>query len=180
MSPTENTNSPPPILSIPELLVHALELEHESADRYLELAESMEIHHNTEVAHLFRQLAAMSEGHAQEVQSLSTGMQLPHIPPWDFKWRCPGSPEGHCDHSRISYLMTATEALEVARLNEMRCCEFYGWVAAESPDPEVRALAASMAHEEQGHVELIDTWLLDKAEHSVAPPEDLDPPNVLG
>jgi rubrerythrin len=180
MSATANPNAAAPIVSVAEFLVHALELEHESADRYLELAESMEVHYNSKVGQLFRQLAAMSEAHARDVQGRSAGMQLPHIPPWDFKWHCPGSPEGHCDHSRISYLMTATEALEVARLNEARCCDFYAWVATESPDPQVRALAAGMAEEERGHVELIDAWLRDQAGHCVAPPEDLDPPNVLG
>jgi rubrerythrin len=180
MSTTSNPTAVGPILSVAELFVHALELEHESAERYLELAESMDIHHNTEVARLFRQLAAMSEAHAREVQRRSAGMQLPHIPPWDFKWHCPGSPEGHCDHSRIGYLMTATEALEVAQLNETRSRDFYAWVAAESPDAEVRALAAAMAEEECGHVEIIDTWRRDHAEHCVAPPEDLDPPNILG
>jgi rubrerythrin len=169
-----------PIASVAEFLVHALELEHESAERYLELAESMEIHHNAEVAQLFRRLAAMSEAHAGEVQGHAAGLQLPHIPPWDFKWHCPGSPEGDCDRSRISYLMTGLEALEVAQLNETRCRDFYAGVAAGSPDPEVRLLAAAMAEEENGHVRLIDAWLRDRAGQCFAPPEDLDPPNIQG
>jgi rubrerythrin len=169
-----------PIESVAEFLAHALELEHESAERYLELAESMEVHHNAEVARLFRRLAAMSESHAQQVQRQTAGLQLPHISPWDFKWHCPGSPEGHCDHTRITYLMTAAQVLEVALLNETRSRDFYAWVAADSPDAEVRVLAGAMAAEEGEHVHLIDNWLRDQADHCVAPPEDLDPPTVQG
>jgi hypothetical protein len=37
--------NPDPIETLAELLVQALELENESAERYQELAESMEVHH---------------------------------------------------------------------------------------------------------------------------------------
>jgi rubrerythrin len=180
MSPSPTQGPQAPIESVAEFLVHALELEHESAERYLELAESMEMHHNTDVAGLFRRLADMSEAHAREVQDRAAGLQLPRIPPWGFKWRCPGSPEVDCGHSKISYLMTVVEVLEVALLNETRSRDFYAWVAIDSPDPEVRALAAEMADEEGGHVLLLDAWINDETQRMIAPSEDLDPPNVLG
>ncbi len=171
---------PDPIETLAELLVHALELENESAERYLELAESMEVHHNAPVAHLFRRLAAMSEAHAQEVQDRARGHDLPKIPPWGFKWRCPESPESDCGRANIGYLMTALQVLEVALHNETRSRDFYAWAAAASSDPEVRNLAFEMAEEEGGHVLLIEAWLRDEAYRLSAPPEDLDPPNVLG
>ncbi len=180
MSPSPIQGPQGPIASIAEFLVHALELEHESAERYLELAGSMEVHNNHRVADLFRQLAAMSETHAREVQDRAAGLQLPQIPPWGFKWRCPGSPEVDCGHAKISYLMTAVEVLEVALLNETRSRDFYAWVAVDSPHPEVRTLAAEMAEEEGGHVLLLEAWINDEAQCEVAPTEDLDPPNVLG
>jgi rubrerythrin len=172
--------NPDPIETLGELLVHALELESESAERYLELAQSMEMHHNGPVAHLFRRLAGMSEAHAEEVRHRARGLDLPQIPPWGFKWRCPGTPEADCGRSAIGYLMTALQVLEVALHNETRSRDFYAWAAAESPDPEVRTLAAEMAHEEGGHVLLIEAWLRDEAYRLSAPPDDLDPPNVLG
>ena len=180
MSPSPIQGPPGPIESVAEFLIHALELEHESAERYLELAQSMEMHHNTQVAHLFRQLAEMSEAHARQVQDQAAGVALPQIPPWGFKWRCPGSPEVDCGHAKISYLMTAVEVLEVALLNETRSRDFYAWVAVGSPDPEVRALAASMAAEESGHVLLLDAWINDETQRVTPPSEDLDPPNILG
>jgi rubrerythrin len=180
MSPSPIQGPQGPIESLAEFLVHALELEHESAERYLELAESMEVHHNTQVADMFRRLADMSQIHAREVQERTAGLQLPQIPPWGFKWHCPGSPEMDCGHSKISYLMTTVEVLEIALLNETRSRDFYAWIAVDSPDPEVRALAAEMAEEEGGHVLLLDAWVNDEAERQDAPTEDLDPPNVLG
>jgi|APHig6443717817_1056837.scaffolds.fasta_scaffold277778_2 rubrerythrin len=180
MSPSPIQGSAGPIESLAEFLVHALELEHESAERYLELAESMEVHHNTQVADLFRQLADMSQTHAREVQDRATGLHLPQIPPWGFKWHCPGSPEVDCGHAKISYLMTTVQVLEIALLNETRSRDFYAWVAIDSPDPEVRALAAEMADEEGGHVLLLDAWINDETERLIEPTEDLDPPNDLG
>lgn len=180
MSPSPIQGPQAPIESVAEFLAHALELEHESAERYLELAGSMEVHHNTEVADLFRRLAAMSEAHAREVQDRAAGLQLPQIPPWGFKWRCPGSPEVDCGDAKINYLMTAVEVLEIALLNETRSRDFYAWVAVDSTDPEVRALAADMADEEGEHVVLLDAWINDEAQRLMAPSEDLDPPNDLG
>jgi rubrerythrin len=180
MSPSPIQGPQGPIESVAEFLVHALELEHESAERYLELADSMETHNNAEIAGLFRRLAEMSQTHAREVQTRAAGLQLPQIPPWGFKWHCPGSPEVDCGHANISYLMTTVEVLEVALLNETRSRDFYAWVAVDSPDREVRALAAEMADEEAGHVLLLDVWIKDEAQRQDAPTEDLDPPNVLG
>ena len=180
MSPSPIQGPAGPIESLAEFLVHALELEHESAERYLELAESMEVHHNTQVAELFRQLAEMSEAHAREVQDRAVGLQLPQIPPWGFKWHCPGSPEVDCGHAKISYLMTTVQVLEIALLNETRSRDFYAWVAVDSPDPKVRALAAEMADEEGGHVVLLEAWINEETERQIDPTEDLDPPNVLG
>lgn len=73
------------IESVAELLVHALELEHEAAERYHQLAQTMSVHHNHRVAAVFRLLADMSEAHASEVAARAEGMLLPQIAPWDFR-----------------------------------------------------------------------------------------------
>ena len=168
------------IESVEEFLVHALELESESAERYLDLADSLEVHHNTQVANLFRRLAAMSEAHALEVQGRTAGLRLPKIPPWGFKWQCPGSPEGDCGGGEIHYMMTVRQALEVALLNETRGRDFYAAVGRESPNPEVRTLATEMAEEETQHVNLLTAWLQGHVDQPNAALEDLDPPNDLG
>lgn len=69
------------IETVAEFLIHALELEHESRERYAQLADSMEVHHNEEVEQLFRRLAEMSEEHADQVEARAAGIPLPEIAP---------------------------------------------------------------------------------------------------
>ncbi|MEZ5542114.1 MAG: ferritin family protein [Pseudomonadota bacterium] len=165
--------------SLPEFLAHAQAMEDESAERYEMLADVMEVHHNAEVAVLFRKLMHYSMKHADEVRSLCSGLALPDIAPWEFNWNCPDYPEGgDCFSEMVHYLMSLRQALDVAVHNEIRGRDFYAWIARESPDAEVRRLAAAMAGEEQGHVELLLAWI-ERDEVSNDPPlEDLDPPNM--
>ena len=168
-----------PIETVPEFLVHALELEHESAERYRLLAETMAVHHNAEAADLFRRMADMSDAHASEVVARAEGLLLPEIAPWDFKWSCPESPEVDCpDEVEVSYLMTAQQALQLALHNEIRGRDFYAHVASSSPAPQVRAIAGEMAEEEAEHVELLQEWIAKEAFAATEIPTDLDPPNM--
>lgn len=165
--------------SVPDFLAHALAMEDESAERYEMLADSMEVHHNGEVAELFRKLMHYSEKHADEVRARASGITLPSIPPWEFNWNCPDFPEGgDCFSDLIHYQMTSHQALNVALHNEIKGRDFYAWVARESPEAEVRRLAAEMAAEEQEHVDLLQAWLGRDDVTNDPPPEDLDPPNM--
>jgi rubrerythrin len=168
------------IETVSEFLAHAVALEEESAERYEMLADSMKVHHNDEVADLFRKLMAYSEKHAEEVHALAIGMTLPNIPPWEYSWNCPDSPEGgDCFSDAVDYLMTPNQALDLAIHNEARGRDFYAWVASESPEAEVRRLAGEMAEEEQEHVNLLQAIMLERKDiSSEAPLEDLDPPNM--
>jgi rubrerythrin len=172
-----NLPTSPSIETIGEFLVHALELETESAERYRQLAQSMEVHNNPEISELFQRLALLSEAHAQEVEEYATDVDLPEIPPWGFKWDCPGSPEMDCLEQNVSYLMTAVQALTLALHNEIRGRDFYAHVAIDSPNPEVRRLAGQMTEEESEHVDLLKDWLAKESHSDEAAPEDLDPPN---
>jgi rubrerythrin len=165
------------ITTVGEFLAHALELEVESVERYKELADSMEVHNNPEVAQLFRRLAEYSTLHAEEVRQRTQGMELPAIPPWDFKWNTPESPEA-ARMEEANYLMNTQQALGMALHNEIRGRDFYAEVAAHSPSREVRELAAEMVAEENGHVELLQRWLSRSARQAQEPQEDLDPPNM--
>ena len=171
------TNAHDPIDTIAELLAHALELEHESAARYEQLADSMEVHHNVTTAEQFRHLATLSHEHAATVEERAVGIELPRIPPWEYKWSCPGSPETDCLDHEPHYLMTRVEALHLALHNERRGYDFYAQVASGSNSPEVRALAARLAAEEADHIAMLRGWLAD-AEDLPPRQNDLDPPNV--
>lgn len=173
----DRPDTPAPIDTVAELLAHALELEHESAARYEQLADSMEVHHNRLTAEQFRHLAALSEEHAAGVGQRAAGITLPSIPPWEYKWNCPGSPESDCLEHEPHYLMTRVEALGLALHNERRAQSFYAQAAADTGNAEVRVLAAEMAAEEADHVAMLEGWL---AEADGQPPrqDDPDPPNV--
>ncbi|WP_328988174.1 ferritin family protein [Thiorhodovibrio winogradskyi] len=154
-----------------------MELEHESAGRFHQLADSMEVHHNAEVAGLFRELAQLSEAHAAAIEARAHGLALPRIPPWEFKWNCPDGPESHCLDEEVNYLMTATQALRVALFNEEQARAFYQGIADHTGDVRVRDLAAEMAAEEREHVRLLNEWL-ERQPPDLEPADDLDPPNV--
>jgi len=160
-------------------LVHALELEHESTARYEQLADSMEVHHNREVARLFRQLSAMSAAHADDVATRAHDIELPRFPPWAFKWTCPGAPEGG-DYlaETVGYQMTAAQALELALHNETRGQAFYAHVARGSSDAEVRRLAAEMCDEETRHVQQLQALLDRERQRDENVAYDLDPPHA--
>jgi rubrerythrin len=161
--------------SVGEFLVHAMELEEASSDHYDELADSMEVHNNLKVAELFRKLADYSRLHAKEVHERSVGIELPEITPWDFKWKCPSSPESFCMED-ATYMMTITQAMEIALFNEIRGRDFYQQVADNTSNEEVKKMAMEMAEEEGWHVEMLREWQNRLREEP--PLDDLDPPNM--
>ncbi|MGB5735702.1 MAG: ferritin family protein, partial [Thiohalocapsa sp.] len=113
------------------------------------------------------------------ISERARGMALPRLAPWEFKWNCPGGPEGgDCLQGEVSYQMTAVQALELALHNETRGRSFYAQTAAESGDAEVRDLAAEMSAEEAEHMDLLRA-LLEQERHRDDPTqEDLDPPHM--
>jgi rubrerythrin len=76
--------------------------------------------------------------------------------------------------------MTPLQAFELALFNETRGRDFYAFVATDSPQPQVRTLAAEMAAEEDEHVELVTAWVERERLVATRMPEDLDPPNLQG
>lgn len=170
-----------PIADLGELLVHALELEHEAAERFTLLADSMAMHHNAAVSGLFRDLAARAAQRAVDLSRRASGIALPRIAPWSFKWYCPGQPrEPDCLAADVSYRMSAVEALRATIYNETRGHVFYAHVAATTPDPDAAALAAELAAEQVRHLEALGHRLAAEARHETPTLEDLDPPHVAG
>jgi rubrerythrin len=179
--PPESTTQAAAIDNVGEFLAHALELEQESATHYQQLADSMAIHHNQDVAALFHRLARLSDEHAARIGARAHDVHLPRIAPWEFKWDCPGGPEsGNRLHGDISYLMTAVQALELALHNETRGQAFYAHTAAVSADDEVRRLATEMSAEEAEHVNMLRDLLKHEQLRGETAPEDLDPPHMPG
>ena len=78
----------------------------------------------------------------------------------------------------MNYLMTTANALKIAMGNEQRAHDFYAEISRDSPDSEVRSLAAEFADEEKEHLELLRQWLAKTPEPDADPPYDPDPPHM--
>jgi rubrerythrin len=172
-----NETDPTLIRTIPDFLVHAIALERESVERYEELADSMEVHNNPGVADLFRKLAHFGELHAKAIEHQADGIELPEIPPWEFKWSTPEGPESG-SRDDLHYMMNRRQALEHALHNEKQGRDFYAEVAETSPDKAVRELAAEFTLEENEHVNILKSWLLNLVDPDSNRLEDFDPPNI--
>jgi rubrerythrin len=142
--------------ALPEFLAHAVALEQEAADRYLELADMMEAHRNDAVSSVFRDMTRFSEMHRDEIKARVASVELPQLKSWEYRWRSPpevGGEEG------FDYLMQPYHALKYARANELRAMQYYQSVEQASTDPEVKRLAAAFAAEETEHVAALDKWI---------------------
>lgn len=160
-------------------LAHALALENEAAERYADLADSMETHNNKEVAGLFRDLSGFSRKHAEEVREVAAkyGEALPHVAPWDFVWSSKEAPE-NAAFEGAHYLMKSYHALKLALAAEEQGNRYYASVASETKNEEVAKLAREFADEEAGHVALIQKWLEKVPTPDKNWDQDLDPPVI--
>jgi rubrerythrin len=162
--------------ALPEFLAHAVALEQEAADRYLELADMMEAHGNDGVSAVFRDMTRFCEMHRDEIKARVTSVELPQLKSWEYRWRSPpevGGEEG------FDYLMQPYHALKYARANEVRAMEYYRSVEKASRDAEVKRLAAAFAEEETEHVAALDKWIALTPRPSTGwqdDPDSLPPP----
>lgn len=164
----------PLIASVAEFYAQALAIEEEASARYVELADQMEVHNNSEVATLFRKMAEVESEHRDEI-ARRAGDALVKGRPASFSWIRGEGPET-TDFADAHYLMTPYHALVLARINEERAEAFFSDVAATATDPQVQALARQMAEEEREHVEWVDQWLARFPKPECAWDDDPDPP----
>lgn len=158
--------------TLPEFLAHAVALEQEAAERYLELADMMEAHRNDAVSAVFRDMTRFSQLHRDEIKARVGAIGLPQLKSWEYRWRSPpevGGEEG------FDYMIEAYNALRYAHANELRAMRYYRSVAEESTDPEVRRLATDFADEESEHVAALDKWIEMTPRPSLSWQDDPDP-----
>jgi len=142
--------------TLPEFLAHAIALERESAERYLELADMMETYRNDDVSRLFRDMVHYSRLHHDSIVERAGSMQLPQLRSWQYRWSHP--PEMGGDEA-FDQALDAWSALQYARENEVRAMQYYAGVGQQATDAEVRRLATEFAAEETEHVEALDHWI---------------------
>jgi rubrerythrin len=158
--------------ALPEFFAHAVALEQEAADRYLELADMMEEHRNDAVCVVFRDMTRFSQMHHDEIKARVGAIELPQLKSWEYRWR--SSPEVGGEEG-FDYLIETYNALKYARQNELRAMQYYRSVAGESTDPEVRRLAIEFANEETGHVAALNKWIALTRRPSATRRDDPDP-----
>lgn len=163
------------IASADDLLAHAFAMESEAADRYLDLADQMEVHNNPEAAEIFDKMARIEQIHADKLEALCRQRGVPRRSPWEYRWLDPEAPEV-TPVEEAHYLMPAMQALKLALHNEKRALAFYEALLGGSPSDDVKALAEEFAGEERQHVALVEKWITDYPDGNLAFPEDLDEP----
>jgi len=142
--------------TLPEFLAHAIAMEDEAAERYLELADMMEAHRNDDVSALFRDMHRFSLMHRDAIRARVGGLELPPLKSGEFRWRTP--PEMG-DEDAFDTMLDAYHALSYARDNETRALAYYRAVADEASDAEVKRLSGEFAQEEEEHVAALDRWI---------------------
>jgi rubrerythrin len=161
--------------TLTEFLAHAIAMEQEAADRYLELADMMEAHRNDAVAALFREMNRFSLLHRDSILERAGTHELPRLNSWEYRWRSPpevGGEEG------FDYLLEPYNALRYARQNEVRAMKYYRSVAAEAQDETLRRMAGEFAAEEREHAQSLDDWIARTPRPSMTwdeDPEALEP-----
>jgi rubrerythrin len=163
--------------STEELLAYPLALETEAVERFDDLADQMETHHNYEVADLFRKLAKIEGLHIDNVKKASAGKQLPSLLAWEFEWEGGESPEGGSMED-AHYLMQPWHAIELAMQGERRAVAFFRHVADTATDEKVVEMALELVAEEEEHVELLEQWQERFPKPEEGWDEDMDPPAV--
>ncbi len=163
------------IRSTEELLAYSLAMESEAVERFEDLAEAMETHHNYEVADLFRKLAKIEGLHIDNVRRASLGRELPALLAWEYEWEGGESPEGGA-MEEAHYLMQPWHALELAMHGEQRAAAFFRHVAATTVDDAVRQMALELLAEEEEHVALLQEWQARFPKPAKGWDVDLDPP----
>lgn len=160
-------------------LAHALELESEAAERYQEMADSLDAHNQPEVAEMFRELCRYATMHRDEIRQTAAGHgEIPKVAPWEFDWGPHEESPEAASWEDTHYLMTPHHALLAALSSERQSRDYYEKIAAETKDPEVHRLAAEFAEEEAGHVALVEKWLTKHPEPEAGWDDDPDPPNI--
>lgn len=156
--------------TVEEFLAYAILLEKEAADRYGELADSMESSGNREVGRLFRQLSEYSRLHLADATARAGFRQIPDIRAANLGWRNFENPETAAIWA-ADPMIGREQALEIALDAEMAGYDYYRGVRDATTDPEIRALASEFTDEEAEHVAELQKWI---AAHKTGKPLPVD------
>ncbi len=159
-----------------EFLAHVLALKLESEERLQSLADCLSEHNNPVAAGLFQELADVVAQSITQLESMTAGLQLPAIPPWEYQWHCFDHPEVVC-MEQAHYMMTGKQSLQLVQFNEHRSVEFLQRVYQEVENVEVKNLAQQLMKSEQEFEQYV-LKKIENIEDDGLLRDDLDPPNM--
>jgi erythrin-vacuolar iron transport family protein len=139
-------------LSLKDALDLAALVEEEAKDRYEELAEQMQLHHNPEVADFFSWMKRIESKHEQQLAARRKELfgDEPRAVRREMIFDIE-APE--YDEARAT--MTVTDALHAALRSEAKAFAFFDAALAKVKDPEVRALFEELRDDEAEHQRLV-------------------------
>ena len=127
-------------------------IEEEAKERYVELADQMEMHHDAEVAKFFHFMAKNEARHGEELAERRKRL-FPGLPTrvdrsmlWDVE--APG-------YETVHAFMSLKEALEVALTAEVKAFKYFNDVLETIPPGEVKTLFEELKGEEILHQDLV-------------------------
>lgn len=149
-------------LTLKDALDLAALVEEEARDRYQELAEQMQLHHNPEAASFFEKMKRIETKHEEQLARRRKELfgDEPRAVRREMIFDIE-APEYHEAHAT----MTVTEAMEAALRSEEKAFAFFDRAIGKVRDPEVHALFEELRADELEHQRLV------KAEIAKLPPE---------
>jgi rubrerythrin len=144
--------------SVNALLVRALAIEREAAERYAEFARFMSDHDREELAVLFTELGRLEGDHARALEARLGAGDVPAQAEAADRWIESGPPSPAA-HEWLLRLMAPRDALAIALSAERRAQRFFAELAEQAGDDTLRRMAAELAEEEAGHAAKLERLL---------------------
>jgi rubrerythrin len=159
--------------TLEEFMAQALVMEREAAQRYADLADTMEMHNNRDVAQMFRTMAGYEAKHAEQIMQEMNWVEAPGVP--TTVWPSLDAPET-VPSDEVHYLMHPYHALELALAAEERAQAFFEQLAQVATSDSVRRAALELRDEEAEHVALVKAWMAKVPKPDEHWAQDPDPP----
>jgi rubrerythrin len=150
-------------LTLKDALDLAALVEEEAKDRYEELSDQMELHHNPDVAAFFQKMRRIETKHEDQIAKRRKELfgDAPRVVRREmiFDIEAP-------DYDEVRATMTVREALHTALRSEKKAYEFFETAVPMVRDAEVRVLFEELRQDEQEHQRLVE------AEIAKLPPDE--------
>ncbi len=167
-----------PIKTKADLFAHSLIMLSETIERYDMFAGQMEMANNPRAAEIFSWLSAKQTERTNTVRSLSKGLDLPHIPPWNYRWDDAINIDTN-GHISAHYMMTPYHTILLAIQVETSAADFFNQIKQSTELPELKKLADSFAADALSFCKTLENELEKHPLPEEGWDDDPDEPNLL-